>query len=163
MWSHYSTRYYARGGSGGGVVRLEVGGVLLLNGSGTGITASGNAGGDGAVSGSTSYRGAVNGGGGGAGGSVLVYASRIEGRGVIEARGGDGGAAGQRGVAGLAGGGGGGGRVALHCSHGGEESSIALNESGALWGTVTVRAQGGVGHPNIVIHTFFLGYYLLFL
>ena len=80
------------GGAGGGLIRLEVGGTLTLDGA---LTADGQAGNPG-----------PSGGGGGSGGSLHVIAARIAGNGLISANGGDGG--------GEVSGGGGGGRIAIY-------------------------------------------------
>jgi hypothetical protein len=81
--------YLSHGGSGGGTVRLTVGGLLQLNGT---LTANGGPGLD------NSY------GGGGSGGSLYVTADILTGTGTLSANGG----------ASVFGGGGGGGRIALY-------------------------------------------------
>ena len=78
----------SNGGNGGGTVRLNVGGIALVDGS---ISANGTA-------------GAVVNSGGGGGGSVAITTRILSGNGVISANGGAGS---------LAGGGGGGGHVAI--------------------------------------------------
>jgi len=83
---------YALGGSGGGAMRLNVIGMLLLDGT---ISADGNA-------------GLTAGGGGGSGGSVWLTVGTLAGAGTISADGGMG-----NGVGLGAGGGGGGGRIAI--------------------------------------------------
>jgi hypothetical protein len=81
--------YLSRGGSGGGALRLTVGGLLQLNGA---LTANGGPGLD------------NNYGGGGSGGSIYIVTDFLTGTGTISANGG----------ASVSGGGGGGGRVALY-------------------------------------------------
>lgn len=86
------------GGTGGGAVRLNVGGNLVLNGS---LTANGTGGGSSGFSG--------NCGGGGSGGSIWLTARTLMGSGIVSADGGNGG--------GSKGGGGAGGRIALHATN----------------------------------------------
>ncbi|MGE4182686.1 MAG: hypothetical protein AB7J34_22910, partial [Limisphaerales bacterium] len=100
---------HGTGGSGGGALKLVVGGILQNDGR---IETDGTEGGDYA--------------GGGSGGSLWIVASQIRGAGVFSAVGGDGFP--------LGGGGGGGGRIALHYAqdtfagqvlvHGGDGSQI---------------------------------------
>ncbi|KPV40174.1 hypothetical protein AN478_08555 [Thiohalorhabdus denitrificans] len=87
---------YAAGGHGGGAVRLQVGGTLMVDGA---IAADGYAGGN----------SDWDAGGGGAGGSIWVDAGILAGSGGIHANGGDGGSQGSG-----AGGGGAGGRIAIY-------------------------------------------------
>ena len=89
----------AYGGSGGGCIKLDIDGSLVLNGT---ISADGENGKQGTYP--ASYRWA---GGGGSGGSIWIDAGAITGSGEITANGGDGG------FTDLAGGGGG-GRIALY-------------------------------------------------
>ncbi|NOQ56005.1 MAG: hypothetical protein GQ477_04340, partial [Nanohaloarchaea archaeon] len=81
------------GGAGGGLIRLNISGILAVNGS---IKADGNGG-----------SGSLNcGGGGGSGGSIFIEAETVAGNGTIQANGGNRG--------GSRGGGGGGGRIAIY-------------------------------------------------
>lgn len=89
-----SNGFGAPGGRGGGLVRLQVGGSLTLDGS---ILANG---GDGAAS-------SQGGGGGGSGGSIWIAAATLSGSGTITANGGNGLGWDRRT------GGGGGGRIAV--------------------------------------------------
>lgn len=97
-----------KGGAGGGVIHMFVGGQLVVNGS---LTADG-------------IKGGVP--GAGSGGSILLEAGALEGQGLISAQGGH---------AGL-GGGGGGGRIALYCDSSGFTGQISV-EGGYktnIWG-----------------------------
>lgn len=87
-----------QGASGGGAIRLQVGGALHNDGL---ITANG-------ANGATHAYGAA---GGGAGGSIWITAQTLAGAGRFSADGGSGGASGRGN-----GGGGGGGRVAVYCA-----------------------------------------------
>ncbi|MFZ2970477.1 MAG: hypothetical protein WA063_04980, partial [Minisyncoccia bacterium] len=90
----------AWGGSGGGLIKLNMSGTLTNNGS---INANGVTGGSGSQGWSS---------GGGAGGTVYISASTVTGIGTISSNGGNGG----DGVAWTDGSGGGGGRIAIYCS-----------------------------------------------
>jgi len=87
-----STLNQGSGGAGGGAIRLEVGGLLTVDGS---ISADGKDAGSAA--------------GGGSGGSIYITTGSFSGNGTISANGGDMGSSGQG-----EGGGGGGGRIALY-------------------------------------------------
>ena len=105
------------GGAGGGLIRLNIGGTLLLQGS---LQADGGGG---------TYDGSWS-GGGGAGGSIFVTARELSGAGLMSAIGGIGGT----GVAG----GGGGGRIAIFCESSTFTGTLAIQGG-------TGRQQGGTG------------------
>ena len=81
--------YEISGGEGGGSVRLNISGTLVIDGS---VTANGGNGGGGIS-------------GGGSGGSIYITAENLQGSGTIRANGGD---------TGYQSGGGGGGRIAIY-------------------------------------------------
>ena len=128
----------ATGGPGGGVLRLIIPGSLSVDGA---LRADGQAG---LVIKPDTHEG---GGGGGAGGSIWLQAGRLEGAGLISARGGAGGAGDF-----AAGSGGGGGRVAVQV----DELDFAVQRFTARGGTAVHRDaahQGGAGtvflqHPG---------------
>jgi len=118
--------YYANGGSGGGVVRISVGGELRLDGR---ISADGTRG----QAVHTRTGGMPNlhvyySGGGGSGGSIKIHAHRLSGNGSITADGGDGGWPTRAG-------GGAGGRIAI------SYSELAYDVKG-------VSAEGGLGEQS---------------
>ncbi len=114
----------ARGGAGGGAVKLNVSQTLTVNGS---ISANGANGG----ASSLSYTG-----GGGSGGSIYITAGTLTGSGSLAANGGNGGNSG-----GADGGGGGGGRIAVYYTT--DSSSISYQAYG---GSGPGSAQeGGAG------------------
>jgi hypothetical protein len=110
------------GGSGGGALRLIVGGAFVLNGT---LSANGNP-------------GTTNRSGGGSGGSVWLTAQSISGGGVISANGGSGEF--------IYGNGGGGGRVAIECETNAFVGSIMAHGGGGAQaggaGTVYVAVAG---------------------
>lgn len=112
------------GSYGGGVIRLDVGGTLTIDGT---ISADGGAG-----------QCNNGGGGGGSGGSVWISASSVQGGGAVFARGGAA-ADGNRG-------GGGGGRIAFYSETSDFKGTLsAFGGSGRQWGaagTVYVRPSG---------------------
>jgi hypothetical protein len=110
------------GGSGGGSIRINVSGMLAVNGT---ISANGGTG--------PSRACGTGGGGGGAGGSILVTAGTLSGSGLFTANGGAGGVGGCT-TSGDDGGGGGGGRIAV---------SYAAEQS--FGGFVASSANGGGG------------------
>ena len=89
------------GGSGGGVIQLNIDGTLTVDGS---VTADGADGQD----------GGITAGGGGSGGSIHVTAGTLAGTGLISADGGDGGTSAH---VHRQGGGGAGGRIAVYCGN----------------------------------------------
>ena len=91
--SHKGSTGGLGGGSGGGALRLIVGGAFVLNGS---LSANGNS-------------GSTNRSGGGSGGSIWITAQSLSGAGAISASGGSGEP--------VYGNGGGGGRVAIECEN----------------------------------------------
>ncbi len=99
---------YARGGSGGGALRIQVDDTLNLNGE---ITANGE------DSYFYSQWGYPASGGGGAGGSIYVETAALKGNGRFSADGGKG----------AGGGGGGGGRVAIYYNQASEFNSFAAS------------------------------------
>jgi len=133
--SDASLRVAARGGAGGGVVHLQVEGVLRLDGE---VCADGDGG---HVGPDSSAR--PQGTGGGAGGSVWLEAARLEGEGRVAADGGPGGD-GAHGD----GSGGGGGRVALHAA----ELALDLTRVTARGGDAPGRDgdwNGGAGTVTV--------------
>ncbi len=117
-------------GSGGGTIRLSVGGTVQLDGS---IVAGGGNASD------THY-------GGGSGGSVLMQVGTLTGGGTISANGGASGTGGP-------GGGGGGGRIALYASNltGFDTNRItASGGSGAQWGQNGTVYLAGVPQAPVI-------------
>ena len=106
------------GGAGGGVLRLFVGGALIVDGE---IRANGYAGG------APNYRS-----GGGSGGGLWITCGTLGGTGLITAHGGNGAGSGQ-------GGGGGGGRIAVYC----DAASLPVANLRAYGGSGYIR--GGAG------------------
>jgi len=112
------------GGSGGGIIRIDLSNTLILNGN---LYADGKRG-----SQSSQY-----GAGGGAGGSVYITTNNITGSGVIQANGGIGGT---NGFSTRRGGGGGGGRVAVYYN---ESSYNGISNSSVAGGSATSSATAG--------------------
>ncbi|MBN2131441.1 MAG: PKD domain-containing protein [Sedimentisphaerales bacterium] len=141
VWQFFTgIYYYAQGGSGGGLIRVTVGGELRLDGRITADGASGQA--DTGVTG-TGLRGYWS-GGGGSGGAICLDVFRLSGTGSISAIGGDGGWLDRAG-------GGAGGRIAVTYS----DPTSSFNAS-------HISINGGNGlHPgacgtmwlNGVLHT----------
>ncbi|MFZ2777675.1 MAG: fibronectin type III domain-containing protein, partial [Candidatus Moraniibacteriota bacterium] len=111
--------FYARGGAGGGAIKIVAGGAATISGS---ITANG---GNGISFGSTAS-------GGGSGGSIWIQSGTLSGTGSMTARGGNGGTS--------SAGGGGGGRIAVSCTSYGYGGSFTVASgtggSGAAVGTI---------------------------
>ncbi|MBK7677462.1 MAG: hypothetical protein IPJ27_23445 [Candidatus Accumulibacter sp.] len=122
-------RIYEYGGAGGGIVRLDVGGALKVDGV---ISANGLVGEYGSA-----YWGSSWTGGGGAGGSIDITVGWLGGAGAITANGGSAGSAG-------AGGGGGGGRIAL------EYGSVEFSGSISTFGGAGARAGALDGVSEVV-------------
>ncbi len=125
-----ASSFSAAGGTGGGVVYLQITGTLTLNGS---ISADAT---DGTYN---DNAGNPVGGGGGAGGSVYITANHIDGTGSVSANGGDGA------NANYDGGGGSGGRVAIFVTSDGTfvpSSSSITASAGAAYGNATAGAKG---------------------
>ena len=110
----HGNRGSARGGNGGGLIRVDLNGTFTLEGL---VTANG----------ATGARTNQRGGGGGAGGSIYVVVDRVEGGGYFRSNGGAGGP--DR----YSGGGGGGGRIAVWANE------LGLGDRGRS----TVNAGGG--------------------
>ena len=113
----------ARGGSGGGAVKLTVLGSLLVDGR---ISADGSDG--------ESFNAA---GGGGSGGSVLLEVGLLQGQGVISADGGSGG---------WNAGGGGGGRIAIYAGDDHFTGQATANHGDGNQWTSTVAEDGTIVH-----------------
>jgi hypothetical protein len=122
------------GGNGGGVIELNVSGMLQLNG-----TISANAG-----------NGAGTGGGGGSGGSLKIVTGSLSGSGVISANGGNG--------VTTIGGGGGGGMISVILSASGNALTNSFNGTYSAYGGSGANC-GGAG--TIFIGTNFNGQSLL--
>lgn len=119
------------GGTGGGLVRIDLSGTFVLDGL---VTANG---GNGAVASS-------RGGGGGAGGGIQVVVDRIEGAGAFQANGGAGGNTTYRG------GGGGGGRIAAYANElalANPASSVVNGGSGYAAGEIGTLVFVRRGNP----------------
>ncbi|ACL03932.1 hypothetical protein Dalk_2239 [Desulfatibacillum aliphaticivorans] len=118
----YNTSYASAGGTGGGVIKLVVDGIFILDGA---ITCNGTVGlsmGSGA-------------GGGGSGGSIWIDANTLDGEGSISANGGPGS------DAYYGGGGGSGGRIAVYYTH--DTSSVSMQAYGG-WSEVQYGGAGTV-------------------
>jgi hypothetical protein len=102
---------YSAGGAGGGAIRLNVSGILQLDGR---ISANGG-------------NGSVSGGGGGSGGSIWLTVGTLSGAGFITANGGSG--------VDAVGGGGGGGRISISYNNNSFAGPVsAYGGGGANWG-----------------------------
>jgi len=117
--------YVARGGAGGGAIKIEVQNTLTLNGI---ISANGGDGNSDVPSGTYS--------GGGSGGSIYITTNILIGSGIIKTNGGDGGKG--------SGYGGGGGRIALYYDSKGDFSgeTQTFGGNGAGAGTVFLKSSG---------------------
>ncbi|MBI5245536.1 MAG: right-handed parallel beta-helix repeat-containing protein, partial [Elusimicrobia bacterium] len=118
----------ATGGVGGGILLLDVGGTLTLNGLADGSGAAGTGGGQGA--------------GGGGGGALNLNAATLSGSGTLRVNGGNG----LDGGCGAAckGGGGGGGRIALRSTVADTSSLALFAGAGASGGGAAINGGAGV-------------------
>ncbi len=117
------------GGNGGGAIRLDVGGVLRVDGA---VNADGN----------DAVDGTSNRGGGGSGGSIWITAGELHGEGVITANGGS--------HVSDRGGGGAGGRIA--CVRGTDGFSGTITARGGLgWSSIGHGAAGSDSRAILVV------------
>lgn len=114
-----------QGGTGGGIIWLNVTGFIYIDGE---VSANGGHAGDGSTA------------GGGSAGSVWMYSNVLKGYGKITANGGRGATSGSE-----SGGGGGGGRIAIYFNKNETMSSFRYHTKGGAAGSQMLSENGGAG------------------
>ncbi len=128
-----NTRYGTHGGRGGGLIKLEINGILSNNGE---ITSNG-------ANGTYTYKDySYYGSGGGSGGSVYIIASMINGNGIISANGGS------KHSKNFNAGGGGGGRIAIYYNSNDFNGTIS---SKGGYGYHSYAEDGTIYHEHLSI------------